>query len=65
MTCGSIKCGEDGTPVCLSVYMNSTALIIWTNGQEPTGKLFYLLLGGRYTQWAGEVPGLNVGSAQA
>ena len=47
--------------------MNSTALIIWTNGQEPTGKLSYLFLGLLYTQRViiGEVPGLNVGSALA
>ena len=51
--------------MCLSVYMNSTALIIWTNGQKPTGKLSYLFLGGLDTQRViiSEVPGLNVGSA--
>ena len=47
--------------------MNSTALIIWTNGQEQTRKLSYLFLGGLYTQQVitGEVSGPNVGSALA
>ena len=45
--------------------MNSTALLIWTNGQEPTGKLSYLFLRGLDTERViiREVPGLNVGSA--